>query len=66
MNRVVKYSDDLSVERTLFRSAELRDCLRFMYSREDHPFLVVLDSLGQVVNTKEHLNGTLVSDRSIR
>jgi len=58
MNKVVKYeaSPGVTVEKTLFRSALIKDCVRFLYSREDRRNLVVLDNTNEIVNTKEYLH----------
>jgi len=59
MNKVVKYDNNqqVSVEKTLFRSALLKDCVRYMYSRTDFKELVVLNSVNEVVDTKDYVNG---------
>ena len=59
MNKVVKYEFDkkVSVERILFRSALVKDCVRYAYSRKDFKELVVLDNINDVVDTREYLNG---------
>lgn len=57
MNKVVKYevTPGVSVERILFRSALLKDCVRFLYSRHDRKDLVVLNSANDVVDTREYI-----------
>lgn len=55
MNKVVKISmsEGCVVEQTLFRSALIKDCVRYVYSRKDKAELVILDAVGDIVNLKD-------------
>ena len=57
MHKVVKYElePNCMVERTLFRSALVRDCIRYLYSRRDRKELVILNDVNDVVDTREYV-----------
>jgi len=59
MNRVVKITvaKSLVAEQTLFRSAILKDCVQFIYSRKDKSDLVILNKVGEIVDLKEWIYG---------
>lgn len=59
MNKVVRYDNTQNVitEHTLFRSALLKDCIRYIYSCKDAKELVVLNSVNEVIDTKDYVNG---------
>lgn len=59
MNRVVKITvaKSLVAEQTLFRSAILKDCVRFIYLCKDKSDLVVLNKANEIVDLKEWIYG---------
>jgi hypothetical protein len=64
MHKVVKYelTPDILVERTLFKSALVRDCVRYMYSRHDRKDLVILNTANDIVDTRNYVNDKRLSE----